>query len=157
MESFRRSFNKVSKFLNIQLEPINESPPPDTDEAVERFEPTAFVLPPWAENYLFGLAARLRTSPQKLFIRALSIGIRQMQADQETIQEWHQLTPKQREVAAWVCLGLSNEEIAEELSIAINTVKAHVYHIFRNFSVENRRELQIKLSWWNAERWLFGD
>ena len=39
--------------------------------------------------------------------------------------------------------GMSNAEIAEELSISLSTVKKHVYHIFTKFGVSTRTQLRV--------------
>lgn len=49
-----------------------------------------------------------------------------------------QLSPREREVAEWVCQGKSNDEIAVILGISSHTVKNHLDKIFRKLGVENR-------------------
>lgn len=48
------------------------------------------------------------------------------------------LTPRQREVLNLVVEGLSNKEIAEQLTLAEATVKVHVTAILRAYGVNNR-------------------
>jgi DNA-binding NarL/FixJ family response regulator len=50
------------------------------------------------------------------------------------------LSPRQRDVLRLVAQGLSNHEIAEELTITVNTVKFHVRTIFRTLGIHNRVE-----------------
>jgi DNA-binding NarL/FixJ family response regulator len=50
------------------------------------------------------------------------------------------LTPRQREVLVLVASGLSNQEIANELGIAIETVKSHLRNVFARLGVHNRIE-----------------
>lgn len=49
-----------------------------------------------------------------------------------------QLTDREREIAALVASGLTNQEIAERLIISLNTVKRHVKAIFRKLNVHSR-------------------
>jgi DNA-binding CsgD family transcriptional regulator len=51
------------------------------------------------------------------------------------------LTPRQREVAALIALGLSNDQIAERLVLSPGTVANHVEHILRRLSVRSRTEV----------------
>lgn len=51
-----------------------------------------------------------------------------------------QLTPRQREVLAFICKGRSNKMIARDLGLSEFTVKAHVAAIFRALGVSNRIE-----------------
>jgi LuxR family maltose regulon positive regulatory protein len=48
------------------------------------------------------------------------------------------LTERELEVLRLIVAGLSNPEIAEELFIAVSTVKSHVNHIYGKLTVENR-------------------
>jgi LuxR family maltose regulon positive regulatory protein len=50
------------------------------------------------------------------------------------------LTERELEVLRLVVAGLSNPEIAEELVIAVSTVKSHVNHIFGKLGVESRTQ-----------------
>lgn len=50
------------------------------------------------------------------------------------------LTPRQKEVFALVCEGLTNKHICRRLNIAQPTVKAHVSAILRALGVSNRVE-----------------
>ena len=48
------------------------------------------------------------------------------------------LTPRELEVLHEIALGSTNQEIAENLFMAKNTVKRHVHSIFRKLNVPNR-------------------
>jgi len=48
------------------------------------------------------------------------------------------LSEREREVLQLLAHGVSNQEIAQELVIAIDTVKRHVSHIFSKLGVNNR-------------------
>ncbi|HTK08560.1 MAG TPA: LuxR C-terminal-related transcriptional regulator [Ktedonobacteraceae bacterium] len=48
------------------------------------------------------------------------------------------LSEREREVLQLVALGKSNQEIAERLVIAVDTVKRHMYHIYNKLGVKNR-------------------
>jgi len=53
----------------------------------------------------------------------------------------YELTSREQEVLELIVSGKSNNEIAEELFISINTVKKHLTHIFKKTEVKNRTEL----------------
>lgn len=53
----------------------------------------------------------------------------------------HNLTPREAEVMAYVFKGFNNAEIADELYISQNTVKHHIYNLFKKLEVSNRIEL----------------
>lgn len=57
-----------------------------------------------------------------------------------------ELTPRQREIAAFVAQGLKDHEIAERLSISHRTVGNHLNAVFEHYSVHSRLELAERLS-----------
>jgi two-component system, NarL family, response regulator LiaR len=48
------------------------------------------------------------------------------------------LTPREREVLVLLAAGLSNNEIAEKLTLAVGTVRLHVSHILTKLDAPNR-------------------
>ncbi|MCB0186917.1 MAG: response regulator transcription factor, partial [Caldilineaceae bacterium] len=72
----------------------------------------------------------------------------------DTTQSRHQLaeplTPRELDVLKLMATGLDNMGIADELTIAVSTVKTHVNHIFGKMAVRSRiqavtraRDLQL--------------
>jgi two-component system nitrate/nitrite response regulator NarP len=55
-----------------------------------------------------------------------------------------QLTPREREVVAFVRKGLRNREIAEQLGVKEGTVKAYLHAIFEKLDVGSRTELATR-------------
>ena len=53
------------------------------------------------------------------------------------------LTPREIEIISMVAAGAMNEEIAEELYISPNTVKTHIYNIFKKINVPNRLQAAL--------------
>ncbi len=56
------------------------------------------------------------------------------------------LTRRQKEVLRHIANGLSNEEIAEELGVTLNTVKSHVSSMLRALGVKRRTQAMRMLS-----------
>jgi LuxR family maltose regulon positive regulatory protein len=54
------------------------------------------------------------------------------------------LTDREIDVLRLIMAGLSNQEIADTLVIAVSTVKSHVNHIYGKLSVENRTQAVLK-------------
>ena len=54
------------------------------------------------------------------------------------VQEKTTLTHREVEILALLSIGSSNDDIAEKLFISPNTVKTHLYRIFRKIKVPNR-------------------
>jgi DNA-binding NarL/FixJ family response regulator len=55
-------------------------------------------------------------------------------------QQYTDLTPREREVLDLVRQGLSNQEIADYLTIELGTVKNHVHNILRKLNVRSRHD-----------------
>jgi LuxR family transcriptional regulator, positive regulator of biofilm formation len=53
------------------------------------------------------------------------------------------LTPRETEILALISAGAKNEDIAEKLFISPNTVKTHIYNIFKKIHVPNRLQAAL--------------
>ena len=56
------------------------------------------------------------------------------------------LTPKEREVAEFICMGYTNADIAKLLFISEHTVKDHTKKIYPKLGVHSRLELATYVS-----------
>lgn len=54
------------------------------------------------------------------------------------------LSPRELEVLCLIAAGLSNREIAEELYIAVGTVKRHINHIYGKLGVHSRTQALVR-------------
>lgn len=77
----------------------------------------------------------------------------QLQARNEMEARWDSLSQREQQVAALVCLGYRNYQIAQALTIAPDTVKAHLQHIFSKFNLHSSRELRLVLGDWDFADW----
>jgi len=55
----------------------------------------------------------------------------------------HALTPRELEVLQLICSGLSNKEIAEKLSLSVNTVAVHRANIMNALGLHKTAELVV--------------
>ncbi len=53
----------------------------------------------------------------------------------------NEISPREAEVIAEICNGLSNQEIADKLFISLQTVKDHTSRIYMKTNVRNRMQL----------------
>ena len=56
----------------------------------------------------------------------------------ETNPKMAQLSPREREVIVWLCMGKTNWEIGMILDISVYTVKNHVRSILQKLNARNR-------------------
>jgi len=83
-------------------------------------------------------AARLQSRP--LAARADELG-RVARARGALDEPWHPLTAREFEVARLIAAGMTNAEIADQLSIAPKTASAHVEHILAKLGMTRRAEI----------------
>jgi len=54
-----------------------------------------------------------------------------------------QLTPRESQVLRLIAMGLSNQEIADSLTISVETVKEHVQNLLRKMSLNDRTQAAV--------------
>jgi len=55
------------------------------------------------------------------------------------------LTGREYDVAVLIAQGLTNQQIADELSVGLNTVRSHVSNILHKLALENRTQIALHL------------
>ncbi len=112
-----------------------------------------FDLDPEVTPLLDHLASRrLRTKGQVVNDLIKDANDRDIQTG-HSVQIWESLTPRQKDVTAYICLGLNNKHIAARLFVATETVKTHVHNVFINFNVHSKGELRSLLEGWDFRSW----
>jgi two-component system, NarL family, nitrate/nitrite response regulator NarL len=66
-------------------------------------------------------------------------------AERHTVEYGARLTPREREIVWLIDEGLSNKEIARQLSIQVRTVKNHVHNILEKLQVRRRSEAAARV------------
>ena len=94
-----------------------------------------------------------RMAVRQLALDILRFGMRYQWTSRENALAWEQLTPREQEVAALVCLGYTNDEIARRLVISTSTVKSHVRNILQKFRLNGKLELKGVLRDWDFSAW----
>jgi len=89
----------------------------------------------------------------KLAQNLIASGLSQYYSTDELMQKWETLSARERDVAALVCLGYSNQEIAERLVITTGTVKTHITNILSKLQLTSRYELRNLFEGWDFSAW----
>jgi len=91
--------------------------------------------------------------PQQVAADLLRQALKRRDAADANLRSWQTLSSRQQQVAALVCLNLTNQEIASYLDISPETVKSHVQSILAKFDLHQRAELRLALADWDFSHW----
>jgi DNA-binding CsgD family transcriptional regulator len=97
------------------------------------------------ENRVFEIAEAYGISPNAV----LHMASLAAEEHNEKLANWHKLTPRQQEVAALICGGYTNREIARQLNISISTVKTHIRYILPKFKLNSKDQLRQYFEGWD--------
>jgi len=102
-------------------------------------------LEKWAEPQ--ALLSALRVASSGFFVAAPGLLLQVMHARDapSDVCDMPALTARQQEIVHWTARGLSNKQIARQLDISHETVKAHLQQAFRSRGVHGRIALLASL------------
>jgi DNA-binding CsgD family transcriptional regulator len=99
------------------------------------------------------VAKRESRTEEEIVVEFTKVGLNQFLTQNELETRWSSLSQREQQVAALICLGHRNYEIANILSIAPETVKTHLQRIFDKFHLRSSKELRFALKDWNFREW----
>jgi DNA-binding NarL/FixJ family response regulator len=70
----------------------------------------------------------------------------------ELYDRWLSLSPRERQVTYFTCLGYKNDQIAFHMGVSVGTVKSYLQHVFLKMNVPNKTELRLKFHGFDFER-----
>lgn len=91
------------------------------------------------------LAVDLTKKAQQLHAASVSSAYTQP-ARADTGFDWYLFTSREIEILKLIASGLSNKQIARELGSSPNTIRNHIYAVFRKAGVSNRTELALRVA-----------
>jgi len=98
--------------------------------------------------------AEQESRPEKeLAAELLSYALAQRDVAEANLQRWRGLSEREQQVAALICLGFTNRQIAARLVISPETVKSHVSRVLLKFGLRTRAELRRTLADWDFSAW----
>ena len=89
----------------------------------------------------------------ELIPELLNAGLTQYVSNERIWKKWEILSPREKDVAALVCLGYTNREIGARLNISSETVKDRLETALKKFNFTKRTELRDLLSIWDFSEW----
>ncbi len=103
---------------------------------------------------LHEVARREQRSPQEVAAQLVNQASQDQTVQAWVVSCWAQLSPRQKQIVAYVCRGDTTPQIATQLHIAQTTVKSHVEIAMRKFGVKSRVELRKILQPWDLTPFL---
>lgn len=100
------------------------------------------------------IAERQHRSPQEVASQLVEQAALEQDSQSQVLYCWEQLSPRQKQIAAYVCRGDSTRQIAAQLNIAQTTVKSHVEGVLRKFEISSRTALRQLLAPWDLSSYL---
>jgi DNA-binding NarL/FixJ family response regulator len=102
---------------------------------------------------LENLAQREQRAEKELAAELLSMALVQRKTAEINLARWEALSPREQQVAALVCLGFTNRQIADHLVLSHETVKTHVRNVLYKFDLRSKAELRQALADWDFSAW----
>jgi len=83
----------------------------------------------------------------------LAAGLTHYYSSDVLLNQWEILSPREKDVAALVCLGYTNKDIGIRLGISPETAKTHLRNVLIKFNMNTRSELKLSLKDWDFTLW----
>ncbi len=99
------------------------------------------------------LAQQEQRSEEEVAVRLLASSLAVHDQAAANIRHWEELSDREKEVVALVCLRYTNRQIAGILHLSPETVKTHVQHSLHKFGIRTKEELRILLTHWDFSEW----
>jgi len=99
------------------------------------------------------LAAHEGRPEHELIPDILAAGLTQYRSFDALFPKWESLSPREQDVAAFTCLGLTNRQIAARLSLSPETIKTHIRNVLFKFGINSKAELRHILGGWDFSGW----
>ena len=61
-------------------------------------------------------------------------------------EHYDELTEREREILTLIASGMTNQEISDQLTIEVGTVKNHIHNIFDKLNVSSRKDASLYLA-----------
>jgi DNA-binding CsgD family transcriptional regulator len=113
-----------------------------------------FMMDVKAYESLRLVAQHQKRSPQEMASQLFDQAAQGQNDQSRAMQCWDQLSPRQKQVAAYVCRGDTTRQIAAQLNISETTVKSHVKIILYKFNINSRSALRLLLAPWDLSSYL---
>jgi len=73
--------------------------------------------------------------------------------EEALFQRWQTLSPREKDVTAFTCLGYTNRQIAAKLHVSPETVKGYIRVVLIKLNLHSKADLRLLFSRWNFSEW----
>jgi DNA-binding CsgD family transcriptional regulator len=84
----------------------------------------------------------------------VAAGLDRYRSVEELWPIWESLSPREQDVTALTCLGLTNRQIAARLVLSPDTVKTHIRNVLIKFALNSKGDLRHILAGWDFSGWM---
>ena len=120
---------------------------------LRRVERRRYMLDGPLVAYVEAVAENEQRPPEDIAAELLASGVAQRDLARDSYERWQTLSQREREVAALVCLGYTNRQIALRLVISPETVKSHIKRVLYKFDLHSKDELRMLMADWDFDAW----
>lgn len=104
-------------------------------QAAKKYQPVGYITKPFQKEQLIsGIEIGLNNHPQLSNSNIIIKGKSKIMS---------LLTAREYEIALLICEGKSNEEIATNVFLSVNTIKFHIKHIYEKLDIGSRTQLML--------------
>lgn len=118
-----------------------------------RKEVPAYALDDQLQTVLETLAEKEQRPAREVHAALLADALKQRRTSEALWQRWQSLSPRERDVTAFSCLGYTNRQIAAHLGVSPDTVKGYVRQVLVKFQLHSKDELRLRLGDWDFSNW----
>ena len=90
----------------------------------------------------------------ELFLDIVAAGLTQYSTHDRVWKQWESLTPREQQVTAYACLGLTSRQMGSRMRITEAGVKFHLGNVYSKLRVKNRAKLRQKFAGWDFSEFL---
>ena len=120
---------------------------------LRRVERRRYQLHGHLVDYVEALAVHEQRSPEEVATELMASGAARRDLALDSYQRWQSLSQREQEVAALVCRGYTNRQIAARLVISPETVKSHMKRVLYKYDLHSKDELRMLMADWDFSAW----
>lgn len=140
MDGIEATRQITSKHPDIKILALSSFKDPDTTRAMLEAGAAGFIL---KDSSVDDLENTIRTAFEGQSILSPEVMQSLLVSPQSGVSQAVSLTPREQEVLQHFAAGMTNGEIAAQLSISVSTVKFHISNILEKLGVQTRAEALV--------------